>query len=1005
MENKFSTDILKNPEIFAINSVAPHSSHIHYRNADELHSGKSSFYTSLNGNWEFYYSENLDSLPLNFEREDYDSSGWDIIDIPSHIQLRGYGKPQYVNIMYPWDGHEDILPGEIPKESNPTGSYIRFVDIPETTSGESIRIIFHGAETALALWVNGIFIGYCEDSFTPSEFDITSAVRPGTNKIAVQVFQRSSGSWLEDQDFWRFSGIFRDVELYIIPKTHIEDIFIHTKLNNSFDHAEITAEMRMSGDTSGKVTASLIDPEGMEINFCEINPDTESFSLSVERPRLWSAESPALYTILITVYDGVGSIVEIIRQIVGIRRFEMDGGIMKINGKRILFNGVNRHEFSCNNGRSITKEEMLWDVLIMKRNNINAVRTSHYPNQVLFYDLCDQYGIYVIDETNLETHGTWENPTDTDRILPNNKPEWAENVLFRAKAMLERDKNHPSILIWSCGNESYGGENIYKMSQFFRLRDSSRLVHYEGIFNDRRFNATSDMESRMYPHVGQIEEYLKSDGDKPFICCEYSHAMGNSSGGLFKYTELAKREPRYQGGFVWDFIDQCLSRKDRYGRNFAAFGGDFGDRPSDYNFCANGLVFSDRTPSPKMPEVKFCYQPFDIICTKKRITVKNYNLFTDTRSYKMVFSLLRDGKSEEEITLDEYDYVPPQEERSYDNPFAEKTAPGEYVLTVSFRLKSRNLWAEANHEAAFGQCIWTVEGAERQKSSAAPELINGVRNYGIKGENFHIIFGKDKCGIVSYKSRGKELISALTGIPRPNFWRAPTDNDKGWGMQGICAFWKTATLYPSVRMLSCNQTDSFIEIGTSYSFPLSDKAGCTATYRFMSGGEVEISIELFGCEGFEVIPDFGMIMKMPCEYSNLKWYGRGPWENSCDRKLGCKIGVHASSVQEQLTPYIVPQECGNHTDTRWFTVTDDSGRGLMVSSQQYMEFSVLPYTPHELEEANHPYELPAVNHTVIRISAGQTGIGGDDSWGARPHEEFMKHPENCGKFVFIINAI
>lgn len=538
----FSTDILKNPEIFQINTCKPHSSHIHYRSAAECKEQQSSFFLSLNGDWKFFYSENLNALPEHFEQVGYDDSNWDTIPVPGHLQTNGYGQMQYVNTMYPWDGVENCKPGEIPERFNATGSYIRMVTIPEAFCKDAeIRLVFHGAETAMALWVNGTFVGYHEDSFTPAEFAITDYLNDGENKIAVQVFQRSSGSWLEDQDFWRFSGLFRDVVLYAVPKLHLQDLFVHTDLNDTFSQADVRVDCAFSSTASGTLRAVLTDPNGKLLaeQSMPVTASEQVVAFSVEQPLLWSAEQPNLYHLVLTLQDADGTVLEVVPQQIGIRQFRMENGIMKLNGKRIIFNGVNRHEFSAIRGRAITKEEIRWDIFTMKQNNINAVRTSHYPNQNDFYELCDQYGLYVIDETNMETHGTWQKMgaiAPDEHTLPNDNPHWTNAVLARAAAMQERDKNHPCVLIWSCGNESFGGSNIYAMSEQFRKRDSSRLVHYEGVVNDRRFNQTSDMESQMYPSVAKIEQFLKEHPEKPFICCEYSHSMGNSNGALFKYT-------------------------------------------------------------------------------------------------------------------------------------------------------------------------------------------------------------------------------------------------------------------------------------------------------------------------------------------------------------------------------------------------------------------------------------------------------------------------------------
>lgn len=976
------TEILADPEIFRINTVAPHSSHRHRL------PGRPAF-ISLSGSWRFCYSPTLDTLPSGFEREDFDCCDWPEIKVPGHIQMQGWGVPQYTNIMYPWDGHENVRPGQIPGE-NPTGSYIRCFDRPDMKKGERLHLILHGAESGAAVWVNGAFIGYSEDSFTPSEFDITSAVHEGTNRIAVQVYQRTSGSWLEDQDFWRFSGLFRDVELAVIPECHICDIFVHTVLSDDMRSAEISAEIKMEGSQECGISAFLFSPEYELLEKTTVCDDKAVFS--VDAPELWSAERPALYKLILTVRDRNGEITETIEQTVGLRRFAIEDGLLKLNGKPVFLKGVNRHEFSAENGRAVSDEEIYHDLLIMKQNNINAVRTSHYPNRDCFYDFCDRLGLYVIDETNLETHGTWS-AGDDSLIIPDGKPEWREAVLARAEAMLERDKNHPCVLMWSCGNESFGGENIFLMSEFFRSRDPGRPVHYEGVFNDRRFNSTSDVESRMYPRPWDIEEYLRNGGGKPFICCEFSHAMGNSCGGLSKYTDLARREPGFQGMFVWDFMDQALLRNGRL-----IIGGEAGDRPSDYHFCGNGLIFADRTPSPKMAEVKADYAPFRISFHSGDILIFNENLFTGTENAELRLCLALDGEVVECRTEDMPEILPGDTARIAD-PFPGFDGEGEFIVTAAVVLRENTDWAPAGHEIAFGQDVRKC-AEKKPAADRAPRIVDGIRNMGIYGNGYSVLFDKWNGVISSWKSGDRELIAANSGIPRPNFWRAPTDNDNGWKMQEECAFWKCASLYQSASVTAVDLTGNCAEICTAVKLPLSENTVCNVRYRFFMD-RAEVSLELEGGKG--ILPDFGMIMKLPGCFNRLRWYGRGPAESAADRKNGCRLGLFESTPAEQVTAYLVPQECGSHHDVRFAELTDSEGRGLRVSGE--FEFSALPYTPHELECAGHIYELPAAEYTVLRVSAGQCGVGGDDSWGARPHDEFIRRAEDCLPFTFTIRPV
>ena len=537
---------VKNPEFFRENRMDAHSDHVWYRSMEEKEKGESSFRVSLNGLWKFSYAVNYESAVKGFEALEYDCRGWADIRVPEHIQLEGYDSPQYVNIQYPWDGREQIEPGEIPERFNPVASYAKYFYVPEGWGENPVYISFQGVESAFALWCNGSYVGYSEDSFTPSEFDLTSFLREGENKLAVQVFKWCSSSWCEDQDFFRFSGIFREVYLYTVPKTHLWDLKVQTLLEEGLEKAELVLDMKLAGE--GKVRAVLWQEEKLEgfkeawqnplnLGICKKEvADMEAsikeenhFVIPVEKPLLWSAEEPNLYQLIIEVQDEKGKMTEIIPQLAGFRRFELKEGLMKLNGKRIVFKGVNRHEFSSHTGRVVSREELWQDLITMKQNNINGIRTCHYPNMSEIYVLCDRLGLYMIDECNLESHGSWE-PVERgiagrDRIVPGSNPKWHEMVLDRANSMYQRDKNHPAILIWSCGNESFGGKNIYDMSAFFRSQDSGRLVHYEGLFHDRSYPETSDMESQMYPSVADIEKFLKENRNKPFICCEYTHAM------------------------------------------------------------------------------------------------------------------------------------------------------------------------------------------------------------------------------------------------------------------------------------------------------------------------------------------------------------------------------------------------------------------------------------------------------------------------------------------------
>lgn len=1004
---KFDYGKIKDPTFFAQNRVKAHSDHHYYKNHRELAEKNESFRQNLNGLWKFQYARNLAEAPDGFEAEDFDCKGWEDIRVPAHIQMEGYDKPQYVNVQYPWDGHEAIEPGEIPTQFNPVASYVKYFTVPENMQGKRLFVSFQGVESGFALWCNGSYVGYSEDTFTPSEFELTSYLKEGENKLAVQVFKWTSGSWCEDQDFFRFSGIFRDVYLYSIPDTHVSDIRIKTILNDTYDRGNLEIVLEAIGHGKAEL---ILTRQGEEAARTEVEiKDGQStvVELTIEQPALWSAEQPNLYDLMIQVTDDQEQLQELIPQRVGFRRFAIEDGIMKLNGKRIVFKGVDRHEFSSRRGRVPNHDELLRDIVTMKRNNINAIRTSHYPNDSALYALCDEYGLYLIDECNMETHGMWDmvgrGVWPIEKALPGDRQEWKDLLLDRVNSMYQRDKNHPSIIIWSCGNESFGGSVIYEMSKLFHALDDTRLVHYEGVCNDRRYNDTSDMESRMYPSAAYVKDFLQKDRSKPYLLCEYTHAMGNSCGGMHKYTDLTDEEPLFQGGFIWDYIDQSIYHKDRYGKEVLGYGGDFDDRPCDYNFSGNGIAYGgERMPSPKMQEVKFNYQNISIQIQDDQFTVINKNLFTNTDVYDCKISLTLDGRQIADTKVDIG--VEPLDQQTYQLPHWRYLTPwskeepwmatdaGEYVVTVSFVLKEDTLWAQRGHEVAFGQGIYEIEAPQQRKPQSYMKVTDGTYNLGIKGEHFEVLFDKGGKGLVSYVYGGREMIKA---IPKPNFWRAPTDNDNGNQMPFRYAQWKLASMYQlngipgskEPNPVIVQETDK-VTVTYTYYLPTTPESSCEVAYTVTGDGTVHTALSYDPPKGIHDMPEFGMLFKFDADYENLTWYGYGPAETYCDRERGGKLGIHHNKVADNIAQYLVPQECGNHTHVRKASVTDNLGRGIEFSGKE-LSFSALPYTPHELENAMHSYELPPVYYTVVRVALQQMGVAGDDSWGARTHEEYL----------------
>ena len=1185
---QFSLSMIDDPALFKVNVLGARSDTVI---CDEKGCPAA---LSLNGMWKFHYAENPASAVKGFEQPEMDVSGWKEIPVPSNIQMQGYDSPAYVNTQYPWDGRENLALGEAPKRFNPTAQYVTFFEVPAAWKGMGVRIRFHGVESGFALWLNGAFVGYSEDSFTPSEFDIAPYIQEGVNRLAVLDFKFTNGSWLEDQDMFRLSGIFRDVELYPVPEVHLEDVRIIADLDSSFSTGLLDVKVFVSGETEGAKLhwelyergAAKPDPVkeyafpkdalccSGDVNIdhaqnCgeqgympgEAGPDAEgrkncgeqecmpveagrnadskdlvqgSFHIDAEIPDVscWSAEDPQLYELKLTLASKNSSVIETASELVGFRHFEMSDGIMCLNGKRIVFNGVNRHEFSCDTGRSPRREDVVTDILIMKRNNINAVRTCHYPNASIIYRLADLYGLYMIAETNMETHGSWAFPEcSKDDILPCDHEEYLPMMLDRVRSQYERDKNHPAILIWSCGNESFGGSVIWQMSEHFRRLDQTRLVHYEGVMHDRRYNGSSDMESQMYTSAAGVEQFLAEHPDKPFILCEYTHSMGNSNGGMHRYIELSERNPRYQGGFIWDFVDQAVRRKNRYGEEYLAYGGDCGERPTDYEFSGNGIIDATRRPYGKIQEIRYNYRTIKAEISEGSVKIVNKNLFLPTSWFDCIVKVEKEGRLLYTAPL--LTDVAPLSEKTYELPFVfseecvdsdgvrpDKTQDdgdlcvfceeGEYVVTVSFHLREDTLWEKKGYETAFGQRVFTVgsplpSGLEElpaalRKGVDGLEIIPGKMNLGVRGEHFEILFSGLKGGLVSYRFGGKELIDQ---IPRPNFWRAPVSNDSGNRMASRYGIWKIATDYqefsdPQKGIFDptpdadgyypkISRTKDYVEItwkkflpvlsaGKPFSVtgkgPVSDGAAagaavgavvgafagavadvvtnviagtsigttartaagsdagpgnahirsdvslgcvtCLPTYRVFADGTVRCILDYDPVCTLPPMPEFGWMFGISADYSHVTYYGNGPEENHCDRREGVKLGVYSAEASDMVEHYLVPQETGNRTGVRWAKITDCSGHGIMVSAAGFpdsgdpeaslpgtMEFSAIPYSPAQLENASHPYELPPVHKTFIRCSLKQMGVAGDDSWGARPHPEYLI--PNDRRLVFAVD--
>ena len=977
---------LANPEIYEVNREKAHSDHTYTTKDGNLRQ-------SLNGTWKFNYTEHPDSRPADFYKTDFDVTSFDDIIVPGHIQLQGYDKPQYVNTQYPWEGHEQLVPPQIPKKRNPVGSYVKFFDVDKELLGKETFISFQGVETAIYVWLNGEFVGYSEDSFTPSEFNITPYLKEKNNKLAVEVYRYSTASWLEDQDFWRFSGIFRDVYLYAVPEIHVRDMKVIADYDYENGNGILATELDIIGDSDYEIKLTLTDKNGIKV----YEGNTANVSASIPDIMPWSAEQPNLYTITAEISSD-SEIIETAETKIGFRTFELKDGIMCLNGKRIVFKGINRHEWNAEGGRVVTEDDMLWDIRFMKQNNINAVRTCHYPNNSIWYQLCDEYGIYLIAETNLESHGTWQKmgACEPSINVPASLPEWKKACLDRARSMYERDKNHASVLIWSCGNESYCGDDIAAMADYFHEVDSTRLVHYEGVVWNRKYDHITDMESRMYAKPDEVEEYLKQNTGKPYISCEYMHAMGNSLGGMKLYTDLEDKYEAYQGGFIWDYIDQSL-----YKDGVLVYGGDFDERASDYGFCTNGIVYADRTYSPKVSEAKRLYSNIRMSLENGVLTVENRNLFTDTSGYIFKVTLEKEGDilSAEEHRLN----ISAGEKDSVKIGLEVPENGGEYVLTAYAVLAEDTIWAEKGHEISFAQQIVKTPEITAPMTAHKAEIVYGDFCIGVNGEGFSMQFDKREGGVSSLVYNGVEYI---TRAPKVSFFRAHTDNDTGAGYPCENAQWQIAGKCAKLLGFETKENADSLEVTFKFLAPTVPSFEYKVTYIAYFDGRLGVKAEYDGVKGLSDMPVFAMDFKMKKQYDKFTFYGMGPDENYIDRNNGARLGVYTLTALENFTKYLNPQECGNRTGVRYVNVYEENGAGLnFTATENPFEMSVLPYNAYELDNAMHRDELPDPTYTWVRIAAKQMGVGGDDSWGAPVHKEFKINSEEAMSLEFIVSSL
>lgn len=1042
-------DWLTDPTVYEVNRLEPHSHHFYAPgkgpdlNPDPFAPSPCQQY--LDGQWKVLVlpASQVDVEKADFAAPHYDDSVYRPITVPSCLETEGFMRPQYVNQQYPWDGRRDCTAPSVPMDLNHVALYrTTFCLNPSLTqeleNSLSTSIIFHGASTAIYVWLNGTFVGYGEDSFTPSEFDISSLIKPTDNTLAVACYEFSSASWLEDQDFWRMHGLFRQVEIAVHPHSHVNNMTISTDFDQASNQGSFQASVTAQGAAS--LRATVCNQEGVLVWQSERTrldqtpgPGVVTFSGTIDQAHSWSAEDPYLYTLSVQTQDSAGNLLETSIQRLGLRRFAIDpaSGILALNGKRVIFKGVNRHEFDCQRGRSVTADDMLWDIHFLKRHNINAVRTSHYPNQDLWYDLCDQYGIYLIDETNIETHGTWSTPDETvvpQTNVPGSKMEWGDACCDRISSMIQRDYNHASVLMWSLGNESYAGKVFESMSRCAHSLDPIRPVHYEGVTWNRAFDHITDVESRMYAKPAEIKDYLESNPSKPYISCEYMHAMGNSLGGLKEYTDLEKY-PLYQGGFIWDYIDQALTQTLPDGSKRLTYGGDWDDRPADYEFSCNGIIFADRTVSPKAAEVKELYSNIKIKLTGSgpgqiRLTINNDSLFVSTAQGGNYFTitLLADGLPvwQEKKVWD----IPAGQSRTIplslptDQIRIKADGPSELIYQVTYHLGQMTAWADSGYQISCGQLAHTLQKSLIKKSltdesdqltsNISVATVSGRWNLGLqttdasagRKKTKEVLLSLAQGGIVSMTDGNDQIIARP---PQILTWRPMTDNDRGCSHGFDRSVWFGAGRYATVSDIKTNVSDQSISAVYTYRLANPHHTPVTLSYQVDSTARVHLHLSYPGSaeEQTPSLPAFGLEWALPARYSNLTYYGFGDDENYQDRREGSHLGIFSTTAQQEFAPYLLPQETGNHEGVRWAQITDQQGHGLRISAgsgenrgqtfdpQAAFCLSLLPYSTLQIEDATHREDLPLhPQHTYLRTLAGQMGIGGDDSWGAPVHDRY-----------------
>jgi len=1038
----------EDPAVIGRNREAAHCTLMPYSDISSAKKGRpqeSPWFMSLNGMWKFKWVGRPEQRPVEFFKGEYDVSGWDEITVPSNWQLQGYGTPIYSNVPYPFQADPPRVTSTPPenftnyKNRDPVGSYRRDFVLPDGWADREIFIHFDGVESAFYIWVNGRQVGYAQGSRTPAEFNITRHLRPGRNSVAVQVFRWCDGSYMEDQDFWRLSGIYRDVYLFAAPRVHIRDFFVNTHLDENYQDAILTIDAELINYSESKTAkpvlrAILFDDAGNEIANLQshkgpvtVSPREkadEHLSAEIKNPDKWSAEEPRLYTLVLVLENPAGHIVETLSSRVGFRMVELRDGLLQVNGKPIYIKGVNRHEHDPYTGHYVTRESMIQDITLMKRHNINAVRTSHYPNAPLWYSLCDEYGIYLVDEANIESGGLGYGARSPGRL-----PEWTKTHLARATRMVERDKNHPSVIIWSLGNEAGRGKNFEIIGTWINKRDPGRLVQYE----KDKIKPYTHIFCPMYWGVEDVIEYGRNGGPspqpswseeakrqfletvrsnpEPLILCEYSHAMGNAMGNLKEYWQAFRKYRNCQGGFIWDWVDQGLAKKDEKGNSYWAYGGDFGDIPNDRDFCCNGLVLPDRRVPPKLLEVKKVqqdvhFEAVDLLAGEIRI--ENEFFFRSLSDFELCWTLGDGCETLQSGRIEKLD-IGPQESRSVKIPLREPQlrAGAEYWLRVSLELKNDTLWAEKGHEIAWQQFKMpfdvpkapsaTVDGSLKLAISQNDEEIT------FRSAVFEASFSKSSGQMSSLRYFSKQILDTDANQCGPvlNVYRAPTSNDR-WLARRLRKAGLDALDYRLGEFRIIEQDEKRAELLTTIDCRAKEGIGFihTCTYTILPDGTVKVANAVMPYGRIDILPKVGLTTRIDGSFDMFHWYGAGPQESYVDRAESCAIGLYHGKVSEQYFPYVVPQETGNKTQVRYAALTDSDGQGLIVVCEQPYSVSALPFTEQELDRAKHINELKLQERIVLDIDYAHMGLG-NASCGPRPLEQYILKAVPCS-FTFQI---